>query len=110
MYEAVPMDLAECRRQANGDAQQASQIERLPLVPLKNKIQRLTARVREYEDRPLVVTSKRQRLGCPRRIEVRCERALLLEPPDSLGGPLVCRPPDRPGRRRGTVLSGAAKP
>jgi hypothetical protein len=58
MYEAVPMDLAECRRQANGDAQQASQIERLPLVPLKNKIQRLTARIVEKEDHPSVVTSK----------------------------------------------------
>ena len=45
MYEALPMDLAECCRQANGDAQEASQIERLPLVPLKNPIQGLTARV-----------------------------------------------------------------
>ena len=45
MYEAVPMGLTECFRQANGDAQEASQIERLPLVPLKNPIQGLTARV-----------------------------------------------------------------
>jgi hypothetical protein len=28
----------------------ASQIERIPLVPLKNQIQGLTARVRKYED------------------------------------------------------------
>jgi hypothetical protein len=32
MYEAVPMDLPECCRQADGDAQGAPQIERLPLA------------------------------------------------------------------------------
>ena len=31
--KAVPMDLAECFRQANSDAQDARQIERLSLVP-----------------------------------------------------------------------------
>jgi hypothetical protein len=45
MYESVPMHLAECRRQADGDAQGAGQIEGLPLVPLKNPIQRFAARV-----------------------------------------------------------------
>jgi hypothetical protein len=45
MCEALPMDLAECFRQTNGDAQKARQIERLPLVPLKNLIQGLAARV-----------------------------------------------------------------
>jgi hypothetical protein len=39
------MDLGECRRQADGDAQGAGQIERLPLVSFKNPIQRSTARV-----------------------------------------------------------------
>jgi hypothetical protein len=38
MDEAAPMDLAECCRQANGDVQEASQVERLPLVSLKNPI------------------------------------------------------------------------
>jgi hypothetical protein len=47
MYEAVPMHLAECCRQANCDVQDATQVERLPLVPLKNPIQQLTARVLE---------------------------------------------------------------
>ena len=87
MNEAVPMDLAECCRQANSDAQDAGQIERLPLiskVPLKNQIQGLTARVREYEDRPPFVTSERQRLGCPRGIEFGCERVFVLEPPKTL--------------------------
>jgi hypothetical protein len=84
MYEAALMDLAECCRQANGDAQEASQVERLPLVPFKNPIQGLTARILEYEDRPPFVTSKRQRLGCPRGIEFGCERVFVLEPPESL--------------------------
>jgi hypothetical protein len=47
MYKAAPMDLAECRRQANGDVQEASQIEWLPLVPLKNQIQWLTSGILE---------------------------------------------------------------
>jgi hypothetical protein len=53
------MDVAECFRQADGDAQEASQIERLPVISLDNPIQRLTARVLEYEDRPPFVTGKR---------------------------------------------------
>jgi hypothetical protein len=78
MYESVPMDLAECRRQANGDAQGAGQIERLPLGSLKNPIQRLPARVFEYEDRPPFVTGERQRLGCPFGIDFGCERVFVL--------------------------------
>ncbi len=84
MYKAVPMDLSKCCRQANGDAQEASQIERLPLETLKNPIQGLAARVLEYEDRPPLVTSERKRLGCPRGIEFGCERVFVLEPPETL--------------------------
>jgi hypothetical protein len=40
---------------------------------LKNPIQRLTARVFEYEDRSPFVTTERQRLGCPYGIEFGCE-------------------------------------
>jgi hypothetical protein len=61
------------------------QIERLSLVPLKNAIQRLTARVGEYEDRPPFVTRERQRLGCPRGIEFGCERVFVLKAPETLG-------------------------
>jgi len=39
------MDLAECFRQTNGDVKKPSQIERLPVVPLKNPIQGFTARL-----------------------------------------------------------------
>jgi hypothetical protein len=35
----MPTGVTECRRQANGDAQEASQFEWLPVVPLKNPIQ-----------------------------------------------------------------------
>ena len=44
--QTTPVDYAECGRQANSDAQEASQVERLSLVPFKNPIQGLTARVR----------------------------------------------------------------
>ena len=63
------MHLAECFGQADGDAQKARQIETLTVFPLKNPIQRLTARVLKYEDRPPAVSSERERFGCPRGIE-----------------------------------------
>jgi hypothetical protein len=85
MYEAAPMDLADCCGQANGDAQETSQFDRLPVVSLKNPIQGLAARILEYEDRPPFVTSERQRLGCPRGIEFGCERVFVLKPPETLG-------------------------
>jgi hypothetical protein len=84
MYEAVTVDLAERYRQANGDAQEASQVERLPLVPLKNAIQGFATRVPEYEDRPPFVASERQRLGCPCGIEFGCERVFVREPSEYL--------------------------
>jgi hypothetical protein len=90
MYEAALMDLTQCFCQPNGNAQEASQVERLPLVPLKNLIQRLTARVLEYEGRPPFVTSNGQWFGCPRGIEFGCERVFVLEPPDTLRRRLLC--------------------
>jgi hypothetical protein len=82
MYKAMPVDLAECCRQTNGDTQNASQIE--GLAPLKNQIKGLTARVHEYEDRPPFMTSERQGLGCPCGIEFGCERVFVLKPPETL--------------------------
>jgi hypothetical protein len=109
MYEAVPMDLAERGRQANGDAQNASQAERLPLVPLKDPIQRLTARVCEYEDRPSFVTSKRERPSCPCWIEFSRERVFVLEPPETLGRRLFCRECYCQDRRWVAMLTTAVK-
>jgi hypothetical protein len=45
----------------------------VPLVPLKNPIQWLSAGILEYKYRPSFVTSEFQRAGCPRWIEVGCE-------------------------------------
>jgi hypothetical protein len=90
MNKATPVDLAECCGQAIRYAQGASQIERLPLIPLKNPIQGLTARVLEYEYRPSFVTSERQRPGCPCGIEFGCERVFVLEPPHAGRRRLFC--------------------
>jgi hypothetical protein len=90
MYELVPMDLPECSRQTNGDAQEARQIQRLPLVPLKNPIQWLSAGILEYKDRPSFVTSELQRFRCPLRIEIGCDRVFVLQPPKGLNRRLFC--------------------
>jgi hypothetical protein len=84
------VDLAECGHQAISDVQDASQIERLLLVPLKNPIQGLTARIFEYKDCPPFVTSRRQRLGCPFGIEFGCERVFVLEAPKTIRRRLFC--------------------
>src|SRR5882757_8383143 len=82
--EALLMDLADCFRQSNDDAQQSSQIERLSLAPLQNQIQGLTAWVLQYENRPPFVTNERQRLSGPRGLEFACERVFVLESPQAL--------------------------
>jgi hypothetical protein len=53
------MSVTECCRQANGDAQEASQFEWLPVVPLKNPIQGFTTRVIQQKDCSPFVTSER---------------------------------------------------
>jgi len=85
------VDLPECYRQADSDVQDAGQIERSSLVPLKNQIQGLASRIFEYEDRTPFVTSERQWLGCPRRFKFGCELVLVLEPPEALRGRLFDR-------------------
>ena len=84
MDETLRMDLAERCRQANGDAQSARQVDWSVLIPLKNQIQTLTARILKYEDRPPFMASERERLRCPLWIEVSCERVFVLEPPKPL--------------------------
>jgi hypothetical protein len=76
------MNSAGCCRQANSDAQEAIQFERLPVVSLKNPIQRVTTRIVQYKDRTSFVTVDRQRPGCG--IEFGCERVFVLEPPETL--------------------------
>ena len=98
--QAALVGVAERRCQANGKAQKASQIERLLLVPLEDAVERLTARVRENQDRPPFVTRERQRLGRPRGLKFGCERVFVFEPPETLGRRLFCGEPP-PGAASG---------
>ena len=72
MDEALPVGLAKRRRQTDGNAQKASQIERLSLVLLNDLIQGFTTWILKNEDRSSLVTSQRDRLSCPCRIEFGC--------------------------------------
>jgi hypothetical protein len=90
MYVAVPMHLAECDHQANGDVQKRSQIEWLTLLLFENQIQRFTARIVQYQNRPSFVTSELERLGSPCGIEFGCERVFVLEPSKTLRRRLFC--------------------
>ena len=71
MDETVAVHFAESRCQANGDAQEASQFDRLFVAVLEDPIQRYPARILEYEHRAPFVTRERQRPYCPSRIEIR---------------------------------------
>src|SRR5207245_9106826 len=102
------MDLAECCRQADGNAQEESQVERFPLVLLKNQIQGLTARIPEYEERPPFVNCERERLGRPRRIEFGGERVVVLKPPETQRPRTLRGECDREARRWVGVVSPAA--
>src|SRR4029077_18694759 len=109
MYDSVPMDLGEGRRQADGDAQGAGQIERLPLASLKNQIQRLTARVFEYEGCSPFVTTEGQRRGSPCGGPFGGERVFVLKPLDTLRRWLFCGECDRQDWRGVAMLSAAVK-
>jgi hypothetical protein len=109
MYEAVPMHLAECCRQANGNAQDAGQIERLPRVPLKNPIQGFTARIVEYKDCSPFVTSEHKGLGCPRGIKFGGEGVFVLEAPKTLRRRLLCDERQCQDRRWVAALPAAVK-
>ena len=81
---AVAVHFAECPRQANGDAQKASQLDRLPMPVFEDPIQRYPARILEYEHRAPLVVRERQRPCCPSRIEIRFQGVFMLEPPQAL--------------------------
>ena len=73
MNEALAVHSSESGRQPNGDAQDASQFERLSFVALKDPIQGLAAGIRENEHRPTVATGDLHGPGGPRGIKVGCE-------------------------------------
>ncbi len=85
MNEAPPVHASESGRQPNGDAQDASEFERLSFAPPKDPIKRLPPWIREDEHRPAVATSNLQGPGRPRGIKVGCERAFVFELPEALG-------------------------
>ena len=78
--KALPVGLTQRCRQADGDAQEASQIDRLPLVPFDHPIQRVAAGILENEDRSPLVTGQRERPSRPCRIEFGRQRVFVFEP------------------------------
>src|SRR5260370_25935546 len=91
------------------DAQEASQLERLPLSTIKDPIQGLAPRVLEDELRPPFVTSERQRPSGPCRIKIGGERVLVLEPPQALRRRLFCGERHRQDREWVAVLPAAVQ-
>jgi hypothetical protein len=100
---------AERRCQANRDSQESGQIERLVPFPLKNAVERLTARVGENKDCPSFVTRERQRPGRPRGFKFGCERVFVLKASQTLGQRLFCGRSYYQDGRRVAMLSGAVK-
>jgi hypothetical protein len=78
-------------------------------VPLKNAVERLTARVGENKDCPSFVTRKRQRHGRPRGLKFACERVFVLKASQTLGQRLFCGRSYSQEGRWVAVLSGAVK-
>src|ERR1700726_534643 len=105
--EAVPVDLAKRRRQSNGNAQEPSQLERLPAV--EDAIEELASRVLEYEHRSPFVARECQRPGCPCGIEVGGEQVFMLEPPEALRLRLFCGGRYREERKGIAVLPATVK-
>ena len=86
----VAVDLTEGCHQADRDAQNACQLERVPRSAIKDPIQGFAARVLEHEHRPPFVTSECHGQEGPRRIKFGRERVFMLEPPKALRRWLIC--------------------
>jgi hypothetical protein len=102
------MDVAERRGKVNGKAQKTRQIERL--LPLKNSVERLPARVGENQDYPSFVACERQGLGRPRGLKLGCERVFVLEAFETLGQRLFGGRSDYQKGRLVAVLPRTGKP
>jgi hypothetical protein len=109
MDEALPVGLAKCYRQTNGDAHEANQIERVSSVLLDYPIQRFTAWILETQGNAPFMTCQRERLSCPRRIEFSRERPFVFEPPDPLERWLFTGDRERQDRHRVAEFSTAVK-
>jgi hypothetical protein len=82
--EALPVGVAECFRQTDGCAQEASQIDRLSIFLLDYAIQGFATWIFKNEDRSPLVTGECERLSCPSRIEFGRQRVFVFEPPKTL--------------------------
>lgn len=87
--DALAVRVPECGRHADRDAKEASQVDRLSLVPIDDSIQGFTPGILENEDRSPLVTSEGERLRGPPRVELFGEGELVFEPPKTLGRRLL---------------------
>ena len=85
MNEALPVDLAERRRERNGEAQEARQLQR----PSQHALEQIAAGILAHEHRASVVARKRERSRRPFRIKFVREGIFMLEPPEICRG-LLC--------------------
>ena len=85
MDQTALVGMAERRCQVNGKAQKTLQIERLFSVPLKNAVERLTARVGENKNCPAFVSRERHGLGRPSGLKFGCERVFVFKASQTLG-------------------------
>ena len=88
--QTMLVGMAERRCQVNGKGQKTRQIERLVPVPLKNAVERLTARIGKNKDCPPFVTRERQRLRRPRGLKFGCEREFVLKASQTPGRRWFC--------------------
>jgi hypothetical protein len=107
MYQAAPMDLADCCGQADGDAQECESDR--ATAPGRAQEPDPGAHARVTKDRSPPATSERQRLGCPHGIKLRCERVFVLKPPEALRRRLLWGECDRQDRGWAAALSAAVK-
>jgi hypothetical protein len=103
------VDLAKRRRQSDGNAQEPSQLERLPPAAVEDSIEEFASRVLEYEHRSPFVARECQGLGCPRGIEIGREQVFVLEPPEALRRRLFCGRGHRKERKGIAVLPATVK-
>ena len=76
MNEALLVDFAKRRRQADGKPQKASNFERASGHPLEQ----LTARIGEHQQNPPALVPQLQRARGPGRIELAAQCVFLLQP------------------------------
>jgi hypothetical protein len=84
MDEALPVGLANCRGQPDGNAKEKDPIDLFSFMLLNHPIEQFTTWISEYEGRSPSVPSQRERPSRPFCIEFRCERVFMFEPPESL--------------------------